>query len=217
MIKSLAGTLYVLFGIVLGALALSLFMIGTPNMQIGSAGPAFISIVAIFTGYGKIKDPHVVGPNEQEKREIAMIFAWVGCGQAYLGQKLRSLFFVSFLAISAFILVWGIVLMGGENPGSGAVMFYGIILVMFFLFWSIFDVNELCNRKGLVYTGGMLEMKYNNTKRGIQMLFITTFLLLLVLSVPLLIYNVVEKPIVSAFVVPSLLLPVYAAYITFKK
>jgi len=143
--------------------------------------------------------------------------AWIGCGQAYLGRKLRSLFFIFFLIMSIAVAAWGFVLLDGDDPEDGIIMFYGIVFAVFLFFWSLLDVSDLCDREGLAYTGNMLDMKINNKILGMQILFITTFLLLIVLSAFLLIYDTIEYTITWTFIVLSLLLPMYVAYITFKR
>ena len=185
------GKLYIVFGTIWLAMSVVLVFI-SPVKFVAFAG-AIAAVSLIVAGYNSKNIENT--ECDINKREELMI-------KSFLPGFVQLKYFKNNMGIIQLVLfVVGLILtiagmfyvfsydtnVPSEDFGplyNGLMIFlYGIVIAIFSVVWSGLEVNEYCNKKGMPRTGGIFEMKCNNTELGMRLLVVSTFAILALLTI----------------------------------
>lgn len=162
---------------------------------IGSIGMVLAAISfagALPKGIADYRTP--VEKTGEKSREFALMLSmFAGAGHTYLnraktGCPVLILFIIS--VIGSGYGFFTVIEASIESIDAGMIVFsYSIVSTMTLSVWSLLSVNDLCNKMNIPRSGSMYEIKWKNTKRGIRILSIFSFTLILLISTAFVYYN----------------------------
>ena len=162
---------------------------------IGSIGMVLVAVSfagALSKGIADYRAP--VEKTVVKSREFAsMLSMFAGVGHIYLdraktGYPLLTLFIIS--VIGSGYGFFTVIEASIENIDTGMIVFsYSIVSTMTLSVWSLLSINDLCNKINVPRSGSIYEIKWKNTKRGIKILSIFSFTLVLLISIAFVYYN----------------------------
>lgn len=179
---------------------------------VGGISMTMISIAFVGALSRGIYRYRIPDNNEYTKdREMALMLSmFAGAGHMYLnktkiGYPLLVIFTIGVIgSIYGFFIV---IEASVDKIDAGLMIFtYCIIATASVSIWSILMVNDLCNKIGLPRTGSIYEMKWKNTKKGITILSLLSFSLILAISATFIHYDFLSLTIGVPITVISVIL-----------
>ena len=191
--KRNTAKLYILAGAVCLSAALVLGWLSFRNLSLLWGVPifAFPALSAIHSGYSGYKNSNREDDPDCDRDGLMARSLIRGFVQIKLFGNKTGLIQLAIFLLGLSTLGLGThdasAIYGSSNAFTDAMtgMFlfsFGATAVLFSVLWSMLEVNDYCNKKGMSHKGGVFEMELENTKLGLTVLFIVTSIVLIGLS-----------------------------------